>query len=100
MRAHPRPLPIPESAAHDAKAVEMVRVWAAGGRQHVSLATDLWEDPANWGIMLVDLAKHVANAYEQTMGIERSVALERLKAGLDAEWGSATDEPKGGRVDR
>ena len=25
----------------------------------------LWADAGNWGIMLVDLARHVANAYEQ-----------------------------------
>jgi hypothetical protein len=95
MDTHPRQLPIPDSAVNDSRAVELLRVWAAGGKQHVSLATGLWHDPANWGIMLVDLAKHIANAYEQANGMSRVTTLRRLKDGFDAEWGTATDQPEG-----
>jgi hypothetical protein len=79
--------------------MELLRVWAASGKQHVSLATGAWPDPASWGIMLVDLAKHIANAYEQTRGMDRQRVLARFKAGFDAEWGSATDEPTGRTLD-
>jgi len=96
---HPRQLPIPEPAARDARAIEILRVWAAGGKQHVSLASGLWDDPANWGIMLVDLAKHIANAFEQSRGMDHLVVLERLRAGFDAEWVSPTDKPGGGLID-
>jgi hypothetical protein len=61
-------LPIPELALGDDNARELVRVWAAHGAQHVSLATGLWKDPAAWGIMLVDLARHVAKAYQSAGG--------------------------------
>jgi len=44
--------------------------------------------------MLVDLAKHVANAY-QSRGMDIAVALQRVREGFDAEWDSATDEPSG-----
>jgi len=98
MDTHPKQLPIPKPAAEDTRAIEMLRVWASGGKQHVSIATGLWKDPANWGMMLVDLAKHIANAYEQAEGMERRKVLERLKAGFDAEWSSATDEPSGGII--
>ncbi len=81
MYNHPNELPIPGPASNDMRARELVRVWAAEGAQHVSLATGLWEDPANWGIMLVDLAKHLARAYEQSVGTSYNVALQRLK-----EW--------------
>jgi hypothetical protein len=73
----------------------MLRVWAAGGKQHVSIATGLWDDPANWGIMLVDLAKHIANSYEQSGGMDQARVLKRLREGFDAEWGSPTDSPTG-----
>ena len=79
--------------------MELLRVWAAQGKQHVSLATNLWNEPASWGIMLVDLAKHVASAYEQTTKRDYAVALKRIKEGFDAEWGSATDEPTGALQD-
>jgi hypothetical protein len=95
MESHSGQLSIPESAVRDAKAVEILRVWAAGGRQHVSIAAGLWDDPANWGIMLVDLARHIANAYEQARGMAGQAALERLRSGFDAEWDSSTDRPTG-----
>jgi len=92
----PKQLPVPAAASADPRAFELLRVWAAGGKQHVSLATGAWEDPAVWGLMLVDLAKHIADAYELTTGIDCASALERIKAGFDAEWVEATDEPTGG----
>jgi Domain of unknown function (DUF5076) len=93
---HAKELPIPSAAKTDARARELLRVWAAQGKQHVSLATDLWHDPAAWGIMLVDLAKHVAAAYQQTTGKDFVDVLTRIREGLDAEWDTATDEPTGG----
>jgi hypothetical protein len=100
MDNHPRQLPIPAPACEDLAANEILRVWVAGGKQHVSIATNLWKDPANWGIMLVDLAKHIANAYEQGNGMDHIKVLERLKAGFDAEWNTATDKPTGGIIKR
>jgi hypothetical protein len=67
-------LPIPEPALADPGARELLRVWAARGAQHVSIATGLWKDPGAWGIALVDLAPHIARAYELTgrTGMQRS----------------------------
>jgi hypothetical protein len=88
-----RELPIPPAATTDPNARELLRVWAANGRQHVTIATGLWNDPATWGIMLVDLAKHGALAFEQIGGMDSAVALQRIRAGFDAEWSHPTDEP-------
>lgn len=85
-------LPIPPIAKSDSGARELVRVWAAKGNQHVSIATGLWDDPATWGIMLVDLAKHVAQSYKQTYGRNPDEVLERIRKGFDAEWGHPTGE--------
>jgi hypothetical protein len=92
-------LPIPPAALSDGRAIELARIWAAGGKQHVSLATGLWNDPSAWGIMLVDLARHLAHAYRQTQGLNPSEVLERIKAGFDAEWSAATDKPQGGLLE-
>jgi hypothetical protein len=96
---HERELPIPPAAEADTQAVELLRVWAAAGNQHVSLATNAWRDPAAWGIMLVDLAKHVARAYQQSSGKPSAEVLERIRQGFDAEWHSATDSPSGSLLD-
>jgi hypothetical protein len=92
---HTRELPIPSVAGGDSNAVELLRVWAAQGKQHVALATRVWDDPAAWGIMLVDLAKHIASAYQQTEGKDYGDVLSRVREGFDAEWETATDEPSG-----
>jgi len=85
-------LPIPSQAVESESAFELLRVWVADGDQHVSMATEVWEDPAAWGIMLADLARHVANSYAQTEGKKKPDVLERIREGFDAEWSSPTDE--------
>jgi hypothetical protein len=88
MKTSPKALPIPAPALADPAAVELARVWVAGGDQHVSLAVGVWEDPAAWGIMLVDLARHVAQAYAQDQGGDVDQILSRVREGFDAEWPS------------
>jgi hypothetical protein len=88
-------LPIPLAAQEDLNGFELVRVWIASGSQHVSLATNVWQNPSAWGIMLVDLAKHIASAYQKTAGMNFDDTLKRIKDGFDAEWGTATDKPSG-----
>jgi hypothetical protein len=86
---------IPDAAQTDPKSFELLRVWIANKGQHVSLRTGVWNDPAAWGIMLADLVRHVANAYQQDAGLDQLKTLRRIKAALDAELGSPTDEPSG-----
>jgi len=81
-------LPVPELVRSDDNAVELVRVWAASDQQHISIATDVWENPSAWGIMLVDLAKHIAKAYE---GENSDHVLQLIKQGFDAEWSAPTE---------
>jgi hypothetical protein len=88
-------LAVPPSVASARQAVEMARIWHADGKQIVALHAPGWKDPAAWGLLLVDLAKLVANAYAQAEGRNESEVLARIKAGFDAEWGSPTNEPKG-----
>jgi hypothetical protein len=88
-------LPIPPAAAKAPSAMEILRVWVAQGSQHVSIATALWPDPAAWGLVLADLAQHVARAYEETGGQTAADALARIREALDAEWASPTDDPTG-----
>ncbi len=95
MAQHQGELDIPPAAAADRKAAEIARVWAAGGTQQVALRVGIWKDPAAWGILLADLARHVANAYREEEGRDIKETLARVRAGWDAEWDSPTDEPTG-----
>lgn len=94
-----RELLVPPIAAADPSARELLRMWAARGGQHVSISADAWDDPAMWGIALVDLARHVARAYagRGSAGVEQTLA--RIREGFDAEWSSPTDTPIGDMVE-
>ena len=92
---HAGELGIPPVASTDPHALEIARVWAADGRQHVCLRPEIWDDPTAWGLMLVDLAKHVANAYEQAGCGTRADILKQIKHGFDIEWNNPTDEATG-----
>jgi len=88
-------LGFPDAVRSDPKAFEILRVWIAKKGQHVSLRTDVWEDPAAWGLMLADLASHIANSYQQSSGLAPLKTLQRIKAALDVELGAKTGELTG-----
>ncbi|HLW64441.1 MAG TPA: DUF5076 domain-containing protein [Gemmataceae bacterium] len=94
MTKHSGELPIPSAAEADAKGLELARIWAAQRRQYVTIRTNVWKDPGAWGIMLVDFAKHVADAYARDKGEDPNTVLSQIKQGFDAEWGHPTDEPR------
>jgi hypothetical protein len=82
-------LPLPPTLDQAERAVEMARVWIVDGDQHVVLSPNLWRDAASWGLMLVDIAGHVASAY-QAQGQDRAAVLQRIREAFDAEWSHRT----------
>ena len=87
-----RELPVPPAAESAAEAIELARVWAADGAQHVTLETGLWDDPGAWGLMLVDLARHIASAYDRAGTVSRVDAMARIREAFDAEWSFSSDD--------
>jgi hypothetical protein len=84
-----RELNPPPIAAAQLRSVEVLRVWAVpDGPQQLALITQ-WDDPGAWGLMLVDIARHVAQAYARDGG-DRACALARIKELFDAEWAGPT----------
>jgi hypothetical protein len=89
----PRELAPPPIAVAQPKSVEILRVWAVpDGPQQVTLKTQ-WDDPGIWGLLLVDIARHAAQAYARN-GADRARALARIKELFDAEWASPTTDTK------
>lgn len=81
----------PSGVEDASRAMEIARIWIVDKRQQVVLSGNLWDHPAAWGLMLVDLAKHVANAYAN-QGHDRERVLARVREALDAEWLVATSD--------
>ena len=89
-------LSIPPAAQRDKASFEVLRVWIAEQGQHVSIRSGAWEDPFAWGIVLADLARHIALAHElQGEAVDTDAFLERLLEGFHAEIDNPTDEPEG-----
>ena len=65
----------------------------------MALLPELWDDPATWGIVLVDLAKLIAEAYEESGQMECAAGLELIRRIFDAEWNNPTDFARGGFVE-
>jgi hypothetical protein len=89
-------LDIPPAASRDKASFEVLRVWIAEKGQHVSIRSGAWEDPFAWGIVLADLARHIAHAHEiQHPETDPDAFVERLLEGFHAEIENPTDEPEG-----
>ena len=85
-------LEIPKAASANPLAIEVLRVWAAQGEpQQIALRPN-WSDAGAWGLLLVDVARHAAEAYSRE-GHDRTAVLSRIKALFDAEWSEPTDTP-------
>jgi hypothetical protein len=89
-------LDIPPAAQRDKASFEVMRVFIAEQGQHVSIQSGAWDDPFAWGIVLADLARHIALAHQmQSSKIDPEAFLERLLEGFQAEIDNPTDEPEG-----
>ena len=89
-------LPVPAVASRDPRSLEVLRVWIAQGDQHVALSFGMWQNGAPWGVLLADLARHIAEAHaQQDEGVDAEDFLEQIRAGLEAELDAPTDEVSG-----
>ncbi len=80
-------LSIPPPALADENAREMVRAWAAGGNLHCTIYFGCWGDDERlaWGILLSDLARHVADALFKDKGVDRSETIATIVRVFDDE---------------
>ena len=89
------PLDPPEFDGEEA--TEVLRVWVDYGppkSQRFVVLPRLSNDPGAWGILLVDIARQVANAYavsEPQNDKIYSIILNRIKELFDAEWEHPTE---------
>lgn len=80
-----RELQPPPIATSSSKAVEVLRVWAAPGLPHQLTICRVWNDPGAWGLLLADIARHVAAAYT-CEGLSAAETLARIKQFMNAEF--------------
>ncbi len=88
-----RTLEPPPIAKADPASVEILTVWAVPGKAQQFTIKTTYKDPAAWGLLLVDIARHVSRAYA-AQGQEEKSTLDRIRTAFEAEWSHPTDSPK------
>ena len=81
-------LQIPPNVISDHNARELIRAWAAHGGLVCSLNPSAWPEdqaPIAWGILLSDVARHVADALHQAHGLDAAAVLSQLRSVFDSE---------------
>jgi len=85
-------LKVPNQVSSSSSSQEVLRAWIVGDANVFVTYPSAWEDPACWGLLLVDLARHVANGLsKQGKGTVEAI-LTRIMEGFDAEWEVNTNE--------
>jgi hypothetical protein len=86
-------LDLPPLASADPDAEEILRVWTSPTRPYQLTLPTHWDDPGAWGILLVDVARHAAQAYARK-GADQGAVLGSIKDLIEAEWSRPTGAPK------
>lgn len=96
-----RELPVPPAAHQDQRSTEVVRAWVANQGLHCSLNIGLWQmkETTVWGILLSDVARHIADALHKRDGIERALVLAEIAEHFNQELDRPTAPTQGGFVE-
>ena len=74
---------------------EVLRAWIVDGGLVCSLLPTAWPDSSTWGILLADVARHVADGVQETDGTCHEDTLRRIWHIFNTELGFPTDSPSG-----
>ena len=77
-------------AALEQGGVEVLRAVIVDGGLHVSLRR-AFDDPDAWGMLIADVARHVARIYAAENGMREETTLARLRELFNAEMDAPTD---------
>lgn len=96
---------IPSAALRDAAAWEPLRVWIAEQKLHCSLKVGVYEEngpipeDTAWGIILADVAKHLADALGKEGLRNRDIALREIFRSFASELEEPTSPTSGSFID-
>jgi len=82
-------LQIPPSALEQG-GVEVLRAAIVEGALHVSLRR-AFDDPEAWGMLIADIARHVARIYAKEGPLSEDDVLERVRAVFETEMDTPSD---------
>ena len=87
------PLEIPSEVAPGSP--EVLRAWIVDGGLVCSLLPTAWPEASTWGILLADVARHVADGVQGATGAPKEETLRQIWHLFNTELGFPTDLPTG-----
>lgn len=88
-------LPIPDDVPQAKEAAELVRAWVVDGVLQCSVSPLAFDQASTWGILLADVARHVAYALQQAEAARPLDVLDGIRVAFNQELAMPTDEPTG-----
>ncbi|MBX3390651.1 MAG: DUF5076 domain-containing protein [Phycisphaeraceae bacterium] len=85
-----REIAVPNDAMADPDAHEVLRAWT-DRTEYVRIAGRLYKDPATWGHLLCQIARHVARAYDLNGFNSREEVLGAIHKQFNETWEEADD---------
>jgi Domain of unknown function (DUF5076) len=89
MKPNASKIDIPHSINFEYK--EILTIFTSLNDQKILIEKDVWPDPASWGILLVDLIRHISLSYGGNGDIQTDPFINRIRQGFDAEWETPSD---------
>jgi hypothetical protein len=90
MTSGPQEQGLPPDVVGRGDAVEVLRAFVVDGGLSIAF-TRAFEEPDMWGMVLVDIARHAARAFEREGVCSQEEALERIVKMFEAELERPTD---------
>lgn len=87
----PQELPIPTEASTAPQARKVLRAWIVESGLQVSTISG-FDRPEIWGMLLADVARHAARAFQADGICQADEAFERIVGMMSAQLGNPTDE--------
>ena len=94
MTGAPKEQLIPPDVAGRGDAVEVLRAFVVDNGLSISFMR-AFDDPAMWGMLLVDIARNAARSFEKEGAISAEAALQAMREMFEAELASPTDTDTG-----
>jgi hypothetical protein len=85
----------PPDAIEAEEAVEVLRAWIVNQTLQVSLRPTIWTDGSEWGILLADVAQHVADAMAKELGKDFTSTVARIRQRFNDELDAPSSERMG-----
>ena len=90
----------PPAAVRDEQSIQMLSAWIAERGMHCTLNIGFFDGQGHnerkaWGILVADVIRHIANAWEQERGAPTNETIATIVQSLNAELESPTSKATG-----